>query len=78
MLLISTVSGAWRYMIGDTVIITDKKRSEIRISGHGEADVNVSKDLDVAISGMGTLRYRGDPKLNQSISGAGSVKRVDA
>ena len=28
-LLISTVSGAWRYMIGDTVIITDKKRSEI-------------------------------------------------
>jgi hypothetical protein len=32
-LLISTVSGAWRYMIGDTVIITDKKRSEIKISG---------------------------------------------
>ena len=25
-LLISTVSGAWRYMIGDTVIITDKKK----------------------------------------------------
>lgn len=40
-LLISTVSGAWRYMIGDTVIITDKKRSEIRISGRTKHYLNV-------------------------------------
>jgi len=32
-LLISTVSGAWRYMIGDTVMLTDKERSEIKITG---------------------------------------------
>jgi hypothetical protein len=40
-LLISTVSGAWRYMIGDTVIITDKQRSEIRISGRTKHYLNV-------------------------------------
>jgi hypothetical protein len=40
-LLISTVAGAWRYMIGDTVIITDKKRSEIQISGRTKHYLNV-------------------------------------
>src|SRR3954468_8001396 len=40
-LLISTVSGAWRYMIGDTVIITDKKRYEIKISGRTKHYLNV-------------------------------------
>lgn len=32
-LLASTCSGAWRYMIGDTVRFTDKARSEILITG---------------------------------------------
>jgi hypothetical protein len=40
-LLISTVSGAWRYMIGDTVVITDKKRAEIRITGRTKHYLNV-------------------------------------
>lgn len=32
-LLISTVSGAWRYLIGDTVKVVDKHNSEIIITG---------------------------------------------
>ena len=40
-LLISTVAGAWRYMIGDTIIITDKERSEIKISGRTKHYLNV-------------------------------------
>ncbi|MFC5412446.1 GH3 auxin-responsive promoter family protein [Larkinella bovis] len=40
-LLISTVSGAWRYMIGDTVMITDKHRSEIKITGRTKHFLNV-------------------------------------
>jgi hypothetical protein len=32
-LLISTCSGAWRYMIGDTIRFTDKERYEILITG---------------------------------------------
>jgi len=40
-LLISTVSGAWRYMIGDTVTITDKSRAEIKITGRTKHFLNV-------------------------------------
>jgi hypothetical protein len=32
-LLISTVSGAWRYLIGDTIKFTNKKKAEIIITG---------------------------------------------
>lgn len=39
-LLISTVAGAWRYMIGDTVRFTDKERSEIIISGRTKFFLN--------------------------------------
>lgn len=40
-LLISTVSGTWRYMIGDTVMITDKQRAEIKITGRTKHFLNV-------------------------------------
>lgn len=40
-LLISTVSGAWRYMIGDTVQITDKAKAEIKITGRTKHFLNV-------------------------------------
>jgi len=40
-LLISTVSGAWRYMIGDTVMVTDRQRAEIRITGRTKHFLNV-------------------------------------
>lgn len=32
-ILISTCAGAWRYLIGDTVKFTNKKRAEIKITG---------------------------------------------
>ncbi|WP_340153798.1 GH3 auxin-responsive promoter family protein [uncultured Marivirga sp.] len=40
-LLISTVSGAWRYMIGDTIKFTDVSRSEIKITGRTKFFLNV-------------------------------------
>jgi hypothetical protein len=40
-LIISTVAGAWRYMIGDTVMFTDKSRNEIRITGRTKHFLNV-------------------------------------
>ncbi len=40
-LLISTVAGAWRYMIGDTVKITDKEKGEIIITGRTKHYLNV-------------------------------------
>ncbi len=40
-LVISTVAGAWRYMIGDTIKFTDKKRAEIKITGRTKHYLNV-------------------------------------
>ena len=40
-LIISTVAGAWRYMIGDTVMFTDRKRAEIKITGRTKYYLNV-------------------------------------
>lgn len=41
-LLISTVSGAWRYTIGDTVTFTDVSRYEIKITGRTKQFLNVA------------------------------------
>ena len=40
-LIISTVSGAWRYLIGDTIEFTDVDRAEIRITGRTKFFLNV-------------------------------------
>lgn len=40
-LVISTVAGAWRYMIGDTIEFTDKARAEIKITGRTKHFLNV-------------------------------------
>ena len=40
-ILISTVSGAWRYLIGDTIKFTDKEKLEIRITGRTKFFLNV-------------------------------------
>jgi len=40
-LLLSTVSGLWRYMIGDTIAFTDVDRAEIKITGRTKFFMNV-------------------------------------
>lgn len=51
---------------------------KLSISGAGKADINVSKELNVDISGAATVHYKGNPAKNvQDISGAGTVKKVD-
>ncbi len=40
-LVVSTVSGAWRYMIGDTIAFTDIERAEIVITGRTKFFMNV-------------------------------------
>ena len=40
-LIISTVSGAWRYLIGDTIAFTDVARAEIKITGRTKFFLNV-------------------------------------
>jgi len=40
-LLMSTVSGAWRYIIGDTIAFTNKEKAEIKITGRTKFFLNV-------------------------------------
>ncbi|AZQ43841.1 GH3 family domain-containing protein [Nonlabens ponticola] len=40
-LIISTVSGAWRYLIGDTIAFTDVDHAEIKITGRTKFFLNV-------------------------------------
>ncbi|KYG77477.1 GH3 auxin-responsive promoter [Roseivirga spongicola] len=40
-MLISTVSGAWRYSIGDTIAFTNLERAEIKITGRTKHYLNV-------------------------------------
>ncbi|SDK65738.1 Putative auto-transporter adhesin, head GIN domain [Catalinimonas alkaloidigena] len=49
------------------------ERANVRISGSGDADVNVSEYLEVNISGSGNVRYRGTPQLDVKTSGSGKV-----
>ncbi|UII26104.1 GH3 auxin-responsive promoter family protein [Fulvivirga maritima] len=57
-LVISTVAGTWRYLIGDTIKFTDKSRQEIVITGRTKHFLNVvgsqlSVDkMNAAISGI--------------------------
>ena len=47
-LIISTVSGTWRYLIGDTIEFTDVERAEIKITGRTKFFLNtVGSQLSV-------------------------------
>ncbi len=50
------------------------REAAIHISGSGDAEVSVEGSLDVQISGHGHVRYRGQPRVTQTISGAGIVQ----
>jgi hypothetical protein len=47
---------------------------DIHVSGSGDAEVNCSKTLNVSASGSSDVVYWGNPKVNSSVSGSGSVK----
>ena len=50
--------------------------AKIGISGTGKANVFVQKKMDVSISGMGTIKYKGEPGITQAISGMGRISKI--
>lgn len=51
---------------------------EVRISGSGRGSITVFGELDVRISGSGSVYYGGKPtEVNSSISGSGKVRRIN-
>ncbi len=67
------VSGASEIKAFDLLL----KKLYLQISGAGHAEVNVLQELDVHVSGAGSVKYQGSPsEISQQVSGAGSVRKV--
>lgn len=47
------------------------------LTGACEMEMNVLKDLNANISGAGTIRYKGSPKVTSDISGVGDISAVN-
>jgi hypothetical protein len=51
---------------------------EISMSGSGNADITVNKELSARVSGSGNVRYRGAGLVrDMQISGSGKIRRVE-
>jgi hypothetical protein len=54
------------------------ENTKVEISGAGSAEVYASVRLDADVSGAGNVSYKGNASdVNQHVSGAGSVKKVN-
>lgn len=49
------------------------KSTDILLSGRGDVFVNASEKLSATIKGVGNIHYRGNPEINQDISGTGKL-----
>jgi hypothetical protein len=50
------------------------EKAKVEISGAANVDVYASDQLDVTVSGVGSVNYSGSPKVvNKNVSGVGSV-----
>lgn len=67
-----TISGSAQYEAAKL----QSEEADVRISGHGNANLWVTKRLAVTISGVGNVEYSGEPTISQTISGVGTVKKV--
>jgi hypothetical protein len=65
------ISGTGTYLAENL----ESREVEINVAGAGSAIVNAKEKLDAEISGVGSVEYVGDPRIQQSISGAGQVNK---
>jgi Putative auto-transporter adhesin, head GIN domain len=63
------ISGTGTYLAANL----ESREVNIVVAGAGSAIVNVRGKLDTRVSGVGSVEYVGDPKIQQSVSGAGHV-----
>jgi hypothetical protein len=61
------LSGLGRYQAFDL----ESREAEVNLSGAGDAEVWVTDVLDVLLSGVGNVKYYGDPEITQNVTGVG-------
>ena len=70
----ASVSGAGNIKCYDMMA----EKTDVQISGAGDAEVFASVQLDARVSGAGNVKYKGDPPtVNSKTSGAGSIHKVN-
>lgn len=52
------------------------KNGDIKLSGTGDIDINVSNDLKIDLSGVGDVRYMGTPAMSVNHTGVGKIIHV--
>lgn len=50
--------------------------ADLKLSGSGDIDIFVNKNLKAAISGSGDIRYGGNPNVSYTKSGSGSISKL--
>jgi hypothetical protein len=53
------------------------ENTKVELSGSGNAEVFASVKLEVHVSGSADVKYKGNAAVNPSISGSGTVKKVE-
>lgn len=52
------------------------ENASVKISGSGDVKIFADNKLDVSISGIGSVYYKGEAVVSQKVSGSGDVKRL--
>jgi putative autotransporter adhesin-like protein len=52
-------------------------KANVELSGMGNATVHVENELAATITGAGSINYFGNPRVEQKVKGAGSVKPAE-
>ncbi len=55
----------------------ESAKSRVHISGCGAATIEVKERLEARISGSGNVYYAGNPTIEKSITGSGSLSKID-
>ena len=66
-----TISGSGSYVAGDL----SSQQAVVGVTGSGSSEVNVTDSLTAIISGSGDVTYKGTPRVQQRVTGSGSVKQ---
>lgn len=67
------ISGSGRIMTGDL----QAEKCYVRITGSGDVQINVTKELQADITGSGSVSYRGNPSIvNSNSAGSGKVRHM--
>jgi Putative auto-transporter adhesin, head GIN domain len=71
--LTATIEGA-----GDANLLDLRARTaRVVVQGAGDAEVNVSDELDVSVEGAADVSYAGNPRVTSEIDGAGDIQRIE-